>query len=105
MIDLDDQSVLSRRMDVTTRFTESVQNLLTTGEDDVLLETLVGRYVMNRDAREVWALIDGSRTVAQISDAIAGRRSASSAEIGPEVLALCGELLEFQLAEIPSDRP
>ena len=54
-------TVLIRRLDVTARLTDQVVNFAERPEGGVLLETLIGRYVLDRDARLIWRLIDGRR--------------------------------------------
>jgi Coenzyme PQQ synthesis protein D (PqqD) len=90
-----DDSVLVRCLDVTARRTDSVLELVDDAEGGVLLETLIGRYVLNRDAREVWRLVDGRRSVADIAERLGDR----GPDAGPRVRELCERLRELGLLE------
>ncbi|MEU6404719.1 PqqD family protein [Streptomyces sp. NPDC046985] len=100
MSTVDDNTVLVRRMDVTARRTEQVTELSQYAEGGVLLETVIGRYVLDRDARRIWLLIDGRRTVAQLVEDVAAKAGEPADEVRQPVLDLCGQLLEHGLAEI-----
>lgn len=99
MSTVNDSIVLVRRLDVTARVTDQVVELSERAEGGVLLETLIGRYVLDRDARQVWLLIDGRHTVAEIADGVAARTGLPAAEIRQSVAGLCDRLLELGLVE------
>jgi hypothetical protein len=65
----------------------------------LLLETYFGRYTLNRDAREVWQLIDGHRPVRAIAELVAEARGLEPDEIYALVEELCRQLLELELLE------
>jgi hypothetical protein len=82
--------VLIRRLDVTVR----------RGEDDgLLVETLIGRYLLDRDARRVWDRVDGTASVGAISAAVAGELGAAPDAVAPAVASTCERLAELGLVE------
>lgn len=95
-----DNTVLIRRLDVTARLTDQVVDLAERPEGGVLLETLIGRYVLDRDARVVWLLINGRRSVREIVDGVAGRVGLDSDQVREQVFDLCSKMIERGLAEI-----
>lgn len=95
----DKEVVLVRRMDVTTRLTDQVADMSDRAEGGLLLETWIGRYVLDSDARAVWRLIDGTRTIAQIQDELVSATGLPQAEVEAPALALCEKLLDFGLIE------
>ncbi|MBY8884717.1 PqqD family protein [Streptomyces sp. PTM05] len=97
-----DDDVLVRRLDVTARLTCQVEHLSERAEGGVLLETLIGRYVLDSDGRTVWLLIDGRRTVGEVVTAVAEKLGLPVAEVREVVRTLCGRLLELGLVETPS---
>jgi hypothetical protein len=99
---INDSAVLVRGLDVTARLTNSVENLSAVHKDGVLLETLIGRYVLDRDAREPWLLIDGVRCIAEIAAAVADGRGAAATEILPAVRDFCAALVRLGLVEVVS---
>lgn len=68
-IDIGDTTVPLRILAVNTRVPDQVTDILD-GTDNLLLETMLGRYVLDRDGRTAWVLIDGVRTVTDIAQAI-----------------------------------
>lgn len=91
-------SVLVRRLDVTTRPPDEILSMVEHGEGGLLLERFVGRYVLNADARKVWLLLDGRRTVDEIAKEIAPS-AGDSAATARAVMDLCRRLLEIELVE------
>ena len=100
MTDIDDSLVLVRRMDVTARVTDSVKDLSPYSQDGILLETLIGRYVLDRDGREAWLMIDGVQSIADIAAGVARKRQTPVDQIFPAVIDFCGELLDRGLVDI-----
>lgn len=100
MSDINDATVLVRALDVTARLTRSVKDLGPMGTDGILLETLIGRYVLDRDASAAWLLIDGSRNVGQVSAAVARSRGVDTVVVLPAVRDLCGDLERLGLLEV-----
>jgi hypothetical protein len=94
--------ILVRRLDVTARVTDQVAELSERPEAGVLLETLIGRYVLDSDGRTVWLLIDGQRTVTEVVEAVAGKTSLPVAEVEHPVRDLCARLVELGLVEFAS---
>lgn len=91
--------VLVRRMDVTARLTNAVVDLTARPEGGVLLETLIGRYVLDRDARVVWLLIDGRRTVGEVVAGVAEKTGLPVPDVRQQVFTLCERLLDCGLVE------
>lgn len=92
-------SRLARRLEVNVRLPDGVAALSEWYEGGLLLETLVGRFVLNRDARSVWRLLDGHRTVTVIAEVIASDEDAPIKDVEREVLTLCRRLVELALVE------
>ncbi|MFB6842445.1 PqqD family protein [Streptomyces sp. NPDC056361] len=103
MSTVNDTTVLVRRLDVTARRTDQVMELSDRAEGGVLLETVIGRYVLDRDARVVWLLVDGRRTLAEIADGVAGQLSLPVGEIRGAVHEVSERLLDLGLVEVVSD--
>jgi hypothetical protein len=99
MTTINDDAILIRGLDVTARLSDSVVSLSDHATDGVLLETLIGRYVLDRDARVVWLSIDGRRSVGQILDSIVETTGMPREQIRQSVYSLCERLLEFGLVE------
>ncbi|MFJ5828293.1 PqqD family protein [Streptomyces sp. NPDC093089] len=102
MSTVNDTTTLVRRLDVTARRTDQVVDLAERTEGGVLLETVIGRYVLDADARVVWLLIDGRRSMAELVDAVAEKQGLPVAEIRQPVHAVSDRLLELGLVEIVS---
>jgi hypothetical protein len=68
-------------------------------EGGLLLETYFGRYILNRDAREVWRLIDGHRPVSAVAKLIGEARGVTPDEIYGPLDGLCRRLCELGLLE------
>jgi hypothetical protein len=102
---LEENVVLVRGLDVTARITETVAAISKQADGGVLLETLIGRYVLSSDARPVWLAIDGRRSVAEVVAHVAERTGHPVEDIRQPVLELCGELLDRRLVEVvgPAD--
>lgn len=105
MSTVSDDTVLVRRMDVTARLTDAVVELSERPEGGVLLETWIGRYVLDRDGREVWLLINGRRSVTEIITAVAEKVGLPVETVGGPTRALCARLFELGLVEVatPAD--
>lgn len=105
MTAIDDNVILVRGLDVTARLTNSVVDLSDRAAGGVLLETVIGRYVLDRDARRAWLLIDGRRSVGQVIESIAETAGLPLEQVQQPVYDLCARLLEFGLVEIatPAD--
>jgi hypothetical protein len=100
MTAFDDDTILIRGLDVTARISQAVAGLSDRAAGGVLLETLMGRYVLDADARVVWLLIDGRRTVAQVLDGVAEASGLPLDQVRQPAYGLCGQLLEFGLVEV-----
>lgn len=97
---IDDSTVLVRGLDVTARVTDQVVALSERPEGGILLETLIGRYVLDRDAREVWSRIDGRRSVGETVSAIVEATGLAEDDVAEPVNALCAQLVEHGLVEV-----
>jgi hypothetical protein len=96
---VNDDLVLVRGLDVTARRTDQVVELSARAAGGVLLETLIGRYVLDRDAREVWLLIDGRHRIGDVVERIAETSGLPPEQIRPPVHDLCARLLELGLVQ------
>jgi hypothetical protein len=92
--------VLVRRLDVTSRLAGSVGELSDLSEDGVLLETLVGRCVLDHDGRKVWLLLDGRRNLGEIADVIATGEGLPVNDVAEAVRAFCEQLIGLGLVEV-----
>ncbi len=54
-------------------------------------------YTLNRTAREVWELADGTRTAIGIAETLAARYEADSTQIAPDVAAIIANLADAGL--------
>ncbi len=92
--------VLIRRLDVTARVPDQVAELSEIHEGGLLIERLIGRYVIDADARKVWRLIDGRRSIAKIVEDLAAESGLPAAEIEQPVLTLCNRLVELDILQV-----
>ncbi|MEI5097683.1 PqqD family protein [Streptomyces sp. PmtG] len=97
--------VLIRRLDVTARVPDQVVELTARHEGGLLIERLIGRYVIDADARKVWRLIDGRRSVAEIVADLAAASDLPAADIEEPVRTLCARLVELDILQVatPAD--
>jgi hypothetical protein len=92
---LDEKTVLRRNPDFACR---------RIGEDTVLLPVYKTSsemdciYALNRDAAWVWERLDGRTPLGKIRERAAKAFSSSREEIGRELFALAGELVEIEAA-------
>lgn len=96
--DLDESTTLVRSMDVGTRLAAHTPELADEPSGSLLLETMLGRYVFDADARKVWALVDGARTVADIAAEIAATDGVDAQQSGVAMQGFCTQLLDLGLA-------
>ena len=82
--------ILVRALDVSTRRFD---------DGGLLLETLIGRYTLDRDARDVWFLIDGKRALSEVAAAVAARRGLPVEVVREPVFQLGARLHELRLVE------
>jgi hypothetical protein len=95
-----EDSILARGLGVSTRVTEQVAGIAENAGDGALLETMLGRYVLDREGRAIWLLLDGRRSVGQVAEALAAARGLSAAELGAQVREFCAQLTDLRLAEL-----
>ncbi|MFD8754915.1 PqqD family peptide modification chaperone [Kitasatospora sp. NPDC059577] len=82
--------VLVRALDVTVR----------RGEDDgLLVETLIGRYLFDTEARDVWRQVDGSRPVREVVARVAEVTGRPADEVRGPVEDFLARLLDLRLLE------
>lgn len=93
-------SVLVRSLGAATRLADQVAGVTEITDRGVLIETMLGRYVLDRDARAIWLLIDGRRSVGQVVEALAESGSVPAGQLGQPVRELCTRLVELGLAEL-----
>ncbi|MEV7806695.1 PqqD family protein [Microbispora sp. NPDC088329] len=105
MTTVSDDMILVRGLDVTARLSDTVAELSDRAAGGLLLETLIGRYVLDRDARMAWLLIDGRRTVGQLLEGVAEASGQPLEEVRQPTYDLCEQLLERGLVEVatPAD--
>jgi hypothetical protein len=83
--------VLIRRLDVTVRLGNA---------GGLLTETLIGRYLLDRDARLIWEGVDGETSVARIIARVAERLGVESDTIATRVTMTCEAFVAHGLAEL-----
>jgi hypothetical protein len=88
-----------RALDVTTRLTDQVADRGVHKDGGALLETMLGRYVLDADGRELWQLIDGRRDVAEIVQEVATTRGLALDGVDAAVAAFCARLTELGLID------
>ncbi|MGC4900449.1 PqqD family protein [Micromonospora echinospora] len=105
MTTFNDDTILIRGLDVTARRGEAAADLSDRAAGGVLLETLMGRYVLDSDAAVPWLLIDGRRDVRHLLDGVAERVGLPVDEIRRPTYELCRQLLEYGLVTVatPAD--
>jgi hypothetical protein len=97
------ETVLVRRLDVTSRRTDSVVEISELAGEGLLLETMIGRYVLNNDARLAWRLIDGRRTIAEMVPIVAETIGLPQSELEASITAVCQQFCELGVAELASN--
>ncbi|GGW16469.1 hypothetical protein GCM10018980_19350 [Streptomyces capoamus] len=105
MSTIDINDILIRRLDVTARVTDQVVELSERHQGGLLIERLIGRYVIDADARKVWRLIDGRRSIARVVEDLATETALPAAELEEPVLGLCRRLVELDILQVvtPTD--
>lgn len=93
-------SVFVRAIDLFTRVTEQVAETAANAEGGALVETMLGRYVLDRDARAIWVLLDGRRSVGQIAVTLAASTGLPPEQLEQPVRDFCTRLGELRLAEL-----
>lgn len=93
---LDETSLLARALEVGTRVPEQVAD----ASSGLLLETMLGRYLVDVDGERVWLLIDGRRTVRDIAMALEAQTGRPAEEIRGPLDAFLQELLSLGLVEV-----
>jgi|tagenome__1003787_1003787.scaffolds.fasta_scaffold20904587_2 hypothetical protein len=88
MIALDD--VLVRSLDVTVRRWE---------DGGLLLETYIGRYTLNPDARMIWHEINGRASVGAVAARLSASEAVDLSAMTQAVTDLCQRLLDLRLIE------
>ncbi len=98
MIASKDDSTWVRTLGVGTRLPDQVDD--GTGEQrwSTLLETMLGRYLLDRDGRKIWHLLDGHRTVAGIVEHVASHSDFDPEDVEEPVRAFLERLGELGLA-------
>jgi len=91
--------VLIRSLDVAARLAGEVASLAEVEQRSVLLETMLSRFVLNGDGRDVWVRIDGRRTVRDIASAVAVASGEDVDQVTPAVAAFCARLADHGLVE------
>lgn len=99
-VSITSDSILARALSVSTRVAEQVADTADDTACGALLETMLGRYVLNRDGRSIWVLIDGRRSVGQIAEALAAADDIPAERLGAAVRDFCAQLNTFGLAEV-----
>ena len=99
MSSIDDETMLVRALDVATRVADQVTDS-GAEQSGLLLETMLGRYILNYEARQVWELINGQHTFSEIVDCVAATTGQPSTELVTPIRALCEQMTELGLAEV-----
>ena len=99
-VTITEDSVLIRALGVSTRVTEQVADITENVGGGALLETMLGRYVLDRDARAIWFLLNGRNSVGQVVEALATTVGLPTAQLGPPVRDFCARLTELGLAQL-----
>ncbi|MFI7207925.1 hypothetical protein EEZ25_30075 [Micromonospora aurantiaca] len=100
MTTINNDTVLIRGLDVTVRPGSAVAELSDRAVGGVLLETLIGRYVLDGEARKVWLLINGRRTFGELLEGVAEASGLPLEQIQQPTYGLCDRLLELGLVEV-----
>lgn len=100
LVTITDNSILIRSLDVGTRVMEQVAGTTENADGGALLETMLGRYVLDRDALAIWFLLDGRRSVGQVVDELATTGGLPAAELEQPVRDFCERLTELGLVEL-----
>lgn len=95
---LQDSTVIVRSIYVGTRVADQVTDA-ESGADSFLLETQLGRYLLDSDGRMVWMLFDGRRTVADIAQTIAASSGRAVNEVREPLVAFVSNLRSLGLVE------
>ncbi len=86
-----------REYEVTTRVTgEDVGGVEFAGPG-LIVESLLGRYILDRDARQVWFRIDGRRSAQEVVETVAVATGRSIDEVRVPVLACLDRLRDLAL--------
>lgn len=93
-------SVFVRAMGIFTRVPEQVTGTVANAEGGALVETMLGRYGLDRDAWAIWVLLDGRRSVGQIAAALAASTGLPPEQLEQPVRDFCTRLGELRLAEL-----
>lgn len=96
---IEDTTVVVRALDVGTRSADQVADV-DQRADSLLLETMLGRYVLDHDGKSVWLMIDGRRTVRQIADEIGEETGLSPESVSVSLTSFLAELASLGLVEI-----
>lgn len=91
--------VFVRTLGVGARVPEQVPDFGASHPDGALLETMLGRYLLDADGRKVWNLLDGRRTVGDIAAAISAESGLPLDHVRPRVMAFCKRLAELGLSD------
>jgi Coenzyme PQQ synthesis protein D (PqqD) len=93
-------SVLIRSLRVSTRVTQQVAGMFEDADGGALLETMLGRYVLDRDGLAIWILVDGNRSIDQIVDELAVASELPATQLDQQVQDFCARLTELGLTEL-----
>lgn len=95
-VHLEATSLLARALEVGTRVPEQVADT----SSGLLLETMLGRYVVDEDGERVWLLIDGRRTLGEIARLLAESSGRPVQEIDAPLHDFLEELARLGLVEV-----
>lgn len=95
-IRVDETTLLARTLEVGTRVPDHALD----ASGGLLLETMLGRYVVDVDGMRVWLLIDGRRTVGEIARALPESTGRPAEEIDAPLRKFLDELFQLGLVEV-----
>ena len=98
-VELPDGVVLARALDVGTRVSDQVSD----APGALLLETMLGRYLVDGGGEKVWVLIDGRRSIGELVEAVADEVGFAADEMRPALTSFLHELSTLGLIEVLDD--
>lgn len=88
-----------REFEVTTRIADDEVAGIDYARPGLIVESLLGRYVLDRDGSDVWFRIDGRRTGEEIAAAVAEATNRSVSDVREPVLSFLVRLDDLGLIQ------
>lgn len=89
-----------REFEVMTRIADDQVGDLDYERPGLIVESLLGRYVLDRDGKVVWSRIDGRRTGEQIAAAVAESTGRPVSDVREPVLTFLATLNDLGLIRV-----